>query len=889
MQKEMSRRAFALAVMLLACTALSAQQARELEVRRVEADSLLSFLRREFTPRIYYLSSEIDHSSFTFSAPREQFFEKALDELRAKEYIVSEYDGAWFVTRSKGLVQDLPVGYFDKGGSTRDNGELLKYIEDQNTMFTFQNKVYEIGEKVEGRTGKVIVSGYVHDVSSGEPLTGVAVYDDATGAYSLTDAYGFYRILLPIGKGVLNFSGYSMDDLHLNVIVYGEGGLDVVMKEKVTSLKGAVVSAESRAAHRDARMGIERIRVSEIAKVPVAFGEADVLKVVLTLPGVKTAGEASSGFNVRGGSVDQNLVLFNGGTIYNPSHMFGIMSAFNTDVVNEVELYKSSIPAEFGGRISSVLDIRGREGNSKKVQGSLGLGLLTSRLNLEGPIGENTSFIVGGRTTYSNWILNLLPSSSNYSGGKASFSDAYIGLSHRLNSKNSLHANGYWSRDGFSFSGDTTFRYSNITASLKWHSDFSDRHSMELTGGFDRYDNSHDNTFNAWEAYTLDTEVNQMYAKLRFKSLAGSAHSLLYGFNFLFYELNPGTMIPFGEVSRVVLRSLDRQRGVEPALFASDTWTLDEKLSFDAGIRFAGFKAMEQSRFYGGPEFRVSGKYSFLPTLSLKAGFNTMRQYIHLLSNSSSISPMDAWTLSSDRIRPQTGWQAAGGLYWTVSDGKIDLSLESYYKQMLHYLDYKSGATLIMNDNLPDDLVETRGKAYGVEFMVKKSIGKLNGWMSYTYSRTFLQEMEDRGVQTINGGDWYPAPHDKPHDFKLVGNYKFTHRYSLSVNVDYSTGRPVTIPIGKYVYGGGTRLAYSQRNGYRIPDYFRMDLAMNIEPGHYLKKLTHMSVTFGVYNVTGRKNAYSVFYNTAGGSKVAGHMISVFSVPVPYVNLNLKF
>lgn len=889
MQKEMSRRAFALAVMLLACTALSAQQARELEVRRVEADSLLSFLRREFTPRIYYLSSEIDHSSFTFSAPREQFFEKALDELRAKEYIVSEYDGAWFVTRSKGLVQDLPVGYFDKGGSTRDNGELLKYIEDQNTMFTFQNKVYEIGEKVEGRTGKVIVSGYVHDVSSGEPLTGVAVYDDATGAYSLTDAYGFYRILLPIGKGVLNFSGYSMDDLHLNVIVYGEGGLDVVMKEKVTSLKGAVVSAESRAAHRDARMGIERIRVSEIAKVPVAFGEADVLKVVLTLPGVKTAGEASSGFNVRGGSVDQNLVLFNGGTIYNPSHMFGIMSAFNTDVVNEVELYKSSIPAEFGGRISSVLDIRGREGNSKKVQGSLGLGLLTSRLNLEGPIGENTSFIVGGRTTYSNWILNLLPSSSNYSGGKASFSDAYIGLSHRLNSKNSLHANGYWSRDGFSFSGDTTFRYSNITASLKWHSDFSDRHSMELTGGFDRYDNSHDNTFNAWEAYTLDTEVNQMYAKLRFKSLAGSAHSLLYGFNFLFYDLNPGTMIPFGEMSRVVLRSLDRQRGVEPALFASDTWTLDEKLSFDAGIRFAGFKAMEQSRFYGGPEFRVSGKYSFLPTLSLKAGFNTMRQYIHLLSNSSSISPMDAWTLSSDRIRPQTGWQAAGGLYWTVSDGKIDLSLESYYKQMLHYLDYKSGATLIMNDNLPDDLVETRGKAYGVEFMVKKSIGKLNGWMSYTYSRTFLQEMEDRGVQTINGGDWYPAPHDKPHDFKLVGNYKFTHRYSLSVNVDYSTGRPVTIPIGKYVYGGGTRLAYSQRNGYRIPDYFRMDLAMNIEPGHYLKKLTHMSVTFGVYNVTGRKNAYSVFYNTAGGSKVAGHMISVFSVPVPYVNLNLKF
>ena len=684
----MNRKAILLALLLLPGLAGYAQQSRELEVRRVEADSLLNYLRREITPRIYYLSSEMDHSSFTISAPREQFLERAMAELRAKDYIVSEYDGAWFVTRSKGLVQDLPAGYFDRGGSTRDNGELLKYIEDQNTMVTFQNKVYEIGEKMEGRTGKAIVSGYVHDVSSGEPLTGVAVYDDKTGAYSLTDAYGFYRISLPIGEGVLNFSGYSMDDLHLNVIVYGEGGLDVVMKEKVTSLKGAVVSAESRAAHRDARMGIERIRINEIAKVPAAFGEADVLKVVLTLPGVKTAGEAATGFNVRGGSVDQNLILFNEGTIYNPSHMFGIMSAFNTDIVNEVELYKSSIPAEFGGRISSVLDIRGREGNSKKVQGSVGLGLLTSRFNLEGPVGNKTSFIVGGRTTYSNWILNLLPSSSNYSGGKASFSDANIGISHRFNSKNSLHANGYWSRDGFSFSGDTTFRYSNISASLKWRSDFSDRHSMELTGGMDRYGNSHDNTFNAWEAYTLDTEVNQIFAKLRFKSLAGSSHSLLYGLNFLLYDLDPGTLTPLGEVSRIVQRSLVRQRGVEPALFAGDTWTVNDKLSLDAGVRLTGFKALDQSKLYGGPEYRVSGKYSFRPNLSVKAGFNSMRQYIHLLSNSSSISPMDAWTLSSDRIRPQTGWQAAGGLYWTISDGQIDLSLESYYKRMLHYLDY---------------------------------------------------------------------------------------------------------------------------------------------------------------------------------------------------------
>ena len=860
-----------------------------LEVKRVEADSLVRFLRSRVGVKAYLVGADADHSSFSVSAPREDFARQAAQALESKGYKVSSYDGALFVSKSVAVTDELPAGYFDRG-ATSVSDALLKQMTDNSAMVTFQNKVYEIGEPQEGRTsGKAMVSGHIRDVSSGEPLAGVAVYDDKTGAYSLSDAAGFYRVSLPLGEGVLNFSGYSMEDLHLNVIVYGDGGLDVVMKEKVTSLKGAVVSAEGRSAHRDARMGVERIRASEISKVPAVFGEADVLKVVLTLPGVKTVGEAATGFNVRGGSVDQNLILLNDGTIYNPSHMFGIMSAFNTDAIGEVELYKSSIPAEFGGRISSVLDIRSREGNSKKITGSLGLGLLTSRANIEGPIGKKTTFILGGRTTYSNWILNLLPESSGYSGGRASFNDVNLAVTHHLNDRNSIHASGYWSRDSFAFSGDTTFRYSNLNVSLKWRSNFSDRHSLELTAGIDHYGNVLEDTFNAWESYTLGTDVDQAFAKLLFKSLLGEKHSLQYGLNAILYDLNPGTLNPLGDVSRVVTRALDRQRALEPSAFVSDTWSPTESFSLDAGVRLTGFSDLVSGAFYGAPEWRLSGKYSFTPDFSFKAGVNTMRQYIHLISNTSSISPMDTWTLSSDRIKPQEGWQAASGLYWTVGDGKVDLSLEGYYKRMSNYLDYKSGAILSMNENLPDDLVTTRGRAYGVELMAKKSVGKLNGWVSYTYSRAFLQEMEDRGVETINAGEWYCAPHDKPHDVKLVGNYKFTHRYSLSFNLDYSTGRPVTIPIGKYTYGGGTRLAYSDRNSYRIPDYFRLDLAMNIEPSHYLKKLTHLSLTFGVYNVTGRKNAYSVYYTTSQGYGASGHMLSVFATQVPYVNLNLKF
>ena len=796
--------------------------------------------------------------------------------------------GGDFKVGDRTIYLSLSAGFFSDGQNS-GNDELLRLINAGNEMVTFANKVYEIGVPGESRGDRAFVRGTVRDVVTGEPLVGIAVYDGRTKAYAMTDAFGVYQVQLPLGENTLGFSGYSLEDLDLNVMVHGDGGLDVVMKEKVMSLKGAVVSAESMVNHRDARMGIEKVRIEAINKVASAFGEADVLKAVLTLPGVKSVGEASSGFNVRGGSTDQNLVLFNDGTIYNPSHLFGIFSAFNTDVINDIELYKSSIPAEFGGRISSVLDVRGREGNSNKVQGSLGLGLLTSRFHLEGPLDEKTTFIVGGRTTYSNWLFGLLPEKSAYAGGNAAFSDLNASLTHKINDRNTIQAYGYWSRDKFSFDGDTTFHYSNLNASLKWRSTLSGRSSFTLTAGYDQYSNILDNAFNELSGYSVTTGIGQAFLKGGFKTVINDRHTLNYGLQSTFYDLNPGMMDPLGPGSIVESRYLDHQKAFESAVYVSDSWKPAEKLSFDAGIRYSAFNALAPSKFYGAPEFRISGKYSFMENLSFKAGFNSMNQYIHLISNTASVSPMDAWHLSSDKVKPQKGWQAASGLYWTVADNKVDLSVEGYYKSLSNYLDYKSGAVLIMNENLEDELVGTYGKAYGVEFMAKKPLGKLNGWMSYTYSRSLLREMEDRGISTINGGAWYPAPHDKPHDFKLVGNYKFTHRYSLSFNVDYSTGRPVTIPVSTYWYGGGLRLGYSMRNGYRIPDYFRMDLALNIDPGHYLRKLTHVTWTLGVYNVTGRRNAYSIYYTTHGGTSISGYKVSVFATPIPYININMKF
>lgn len=860
-------------------------------------DSVAMKMDELFSGRVFFVPDTTDNARFTIRVDSQSaFLDEAVKVLKGEGYSVTEQNGNLFILKGIGISTSLPLQYFDEQTSlAASSQEYLDALSEDAKIANFANKVYEIGREENCPGGKLYLSGVVQNVRNGEPLVGVSVYSEESKSYAQTDEFGFYKILLPAGANKLKASGFSLNDVELDVKLYETGSLDIIMKEKVYSLNEATVSAESSNNRKTNKMGVELVRIGRIKNVPTVLGEADVLKVLVTLPGVKSVGEASGGFNVRGGATDQNLILFNEGTIYNPTHLFGLFSAFNPDVVTDVELYKSSIPAEYGGRLSSVLEIRGREGNDKKVAGSLGIGLLTAKGHIEGPFSKSgkTKFIVGARTTYSDWLLGLLPEESGYNQGTANFYDVNASVSHKFNDKNSIYAYGYYSKDKFSFSVDTSYRYSNINGSVKWRSNFSDRHSMVMSLGYDQYGYSVLDTHKDIESYNLRFSIQQGYAKLKFKSVLSDKHILSYGLNSIYYYLRPGMMLPYdipgGDPSLVVENILDTEEAVESALYISDTWNISDRISADLGIRYSVFTNLRPFKYYGGPEFRVSGKWLVSDRVTLKAGFNSMRQYIHMLSNTTTMSPTDIWKLSDVDIRPQTGWQAAMALYSMHFNDKVELSLEAYYKKMDNYLDYKSGSVLIMNSNLAEDVIETRGQAYGAELMLKKPLGKLNGWVSYTYSRTLLQEKEDRGVFSVNGRDWYSAPYDKPHDVKFVGNYKFTHRYSLSLNVDYSTGRPVTIPVGKYLYGGGYRLYFSDRNAYRVPDYFRMDIAMNIEPSHHLKQLSHFSVTFGVYNVTGRKNAYSVYYDTNSGKNVQGYMLTIFGAPIPYVNINVKF
>ena len=836
-------------------------------------------------------------------------FKRRLKRMKEKETLLSGV--SWHsIHEPSGYLQvssveegELPAGYFSETPE-----ESVSYVLDfESQLASYRNKIYVIGN-ADDAAEQITLTGLVIEKETGLPLPGVSVHDEVTETYQHSDRDGRYEIRLPSGENTLHFMMDGKEESTLRVQLNGNGSLDVTLSDKINLIKEAVISASSMEQHRRTAIGVEKVSIGVVNKIPTVFGEGDLLKAVHTLPGVQSGGEASGGINVRGGSTGENLILFNGNTIYNPSHLFGIFSSFNPDIVDGVDLYKGTVPAEFGGRISSVMDVSSRSGDFSRFRGSLGIGVLTSRFHLEAPVWkEKTSVNLGGRTTYSDWILKKLPSSSYYNGASAGFSDANAIITHRFTQSDQLRLSGYFASDYFTLSDNMSIRYKNINASLQFQHKGDEGRMWQVGAGYDRYSNTTGDYSVSYAAYDLTTIINQVFLKPMLRLPFGK-HRMTAGMDAVYYSLQPGEMEPhnlplpefdyggiydsgftggMGGSSFIVADALERESGLETSVFVSDNYSPVEALSLEGGLRLSSF--LTNGKPSVGPELRFSAKYSPLPNLSFKGGFDMMRQYIHLISNTSGISPTDTWRLSNDRLDPSRGWQGSLGAYWSLVSAGLDFSAETYWKETSKALDYKAGATLSMNPNLPDDLVPVRGRAYGVELMVKKPAGRLTGWISYTWSRSRLREMLDRGSETIAAGRWYRAPQDRPHEVKVVANYALTHRFSFSTNVEYSSGRPITVPIGKYYYAHQWHMAYSERNAYRIPDYFRWDMAFNIDPGHYIKALVHYTLTVGVYNILGRKNAHSVFFRTLPTGEVKGYMLSVFATQVPYINLNILF
>jgi hypothetical protein len=722
--------------------------------------------------------------------------------------------------------------------------------------------------------------------------------------------------LIP-GIPVLDIDSVAMTDAKTQVYV-----VPGVKKAKASvaddqELDEIVVVGGRQSAVKNPMMGSEKFKPQLLKNIPSAFGESDIMKIVLTLPGVTTVGEASSGYNVRGGAADQNLILFNGGTVYNPSHLFGLFTSFNSDAVEDVELFKSSIPVEYGGRISSVLKVTSKEANMQKLTGSASIGVLTSKANIEIPVvKDHVSLLLNGRTTYSDWILKHLPDDSGYRNGSANFYDFGGVLTWKLNPMHRFKVYGYWSKDKFSFSSDDNYGYQNRNISAEWRSILNEQVTATLSAGLDHYDYFNEEWSIPTTAARLSFGIDQVWGKLHIRQRLTEKQTLSYGLSVQHYDVQAGKYEPLGERSCITTDQLQKEKALESAAYIDYEHSLTDRLSVSAGLRYSLFNALgprdvniyrdgelpsEETlletrqetgviKTYHAPEIRLSARYALKDNLSLKAGFNTMHQYIHKVSNTSIMSPTDIWKLSDLNIKPQKGWQVAAGIYHETAGKQYEFSAEVYYKHISDYLNYRNSAVLLMNPHLETDVIATKGQAYGVELQAKKPTGKVNGWVSYTFSRSLLRQDDGRVAMPLNDGEWYSSEYDRPHEVKAVLNFKFSERYSLSSNFNYATGRPTTLPAGKYysAYSQKYMPYYTDRNTYRIPDYMRLDLAFNIEPTHHLTSFLHTSFSIGVYNVLARKNAYNIYYVTEG-ERINGYKLSVFGTAIPYVSLNIRF
>lgn len=778
-----------------------------------------------------------------------------------------------------------------------------------------KQRVVVIGKKSESVPGTSNISGRLTFEESGEPVIGATVLIGGTYNAAITDKNGFYNLKAPSGSQfLLKLSSIDVQSDSVHIVLHKSGRLNFELKEQLIAIQEVVVKAEKYDNVRGMQMGFQKVDIKTIRAIPTILGERDILKVAQMLPGVQTVGEGASGFNVRGSATDQNLFIINEIPIYNTGHLFGFFSVFNPDMVNDFNLYKNNFPVEYGGRLASIFDISTRNGNKKKFGARGAISPVTASLMTEIPlIKDKLSFIVGGRTTYSNWILSRIDDPV-INDSEASFYDLMAGI-HYADDKNSFQVFGYYSNDEFQLYEYNFYEYENIGASLIYNKKLGEATNLKVAGVFSRYSNYQESTENSLMANKHEYSVQNREVKLKINSYKFDKHELSIGGNAILYDLDHGVYSPFNEES--ILNSIDlgQEQGLEYSFFVSDKFSLTDKFSLNVGLRYSLFNNIgpnkkytyppgvqrgsesvidtlyyaegESLAKYSAPEYRLSLNYKLYNDLSFKLSYNRMSQYIFMLSNTVAISPTDRWKLVDSYIEPMSSDQISLGFYKNINKLALETSVEFYVKKSNNVVEYRDGAEMKTNPIYESIVLPGTQDAYGAEFFVKRNAGRFTGWLSYAYSRSFITVDSENDWERINSGNRYPSNYDKPHSLSLVGNYKISRRFSISSNLVYNSGRPITYPSG-VIYVDGTKvLTYSQRNEYRIPDYFKIDLSVNVEGNLKKSKKVHGSWSFSVYNLTGRNNAYSIYFKEEQ-NEISGYKLSIFGVPVFTVSYNFK-
>lgn len=825
--------------------------------------------------------------------------------------------GTNIILTENNVIYDKVVSDFLENSDYADRPILIQEIEkgDINSIEK-TDKIIIIGKESILKEKKLYnISGYIINKKNEIPVS-EAIIKNQNGIRAVSNEKGFYKIVLPYGKHSIEIEATGYKKNKFNIILYSNGTKDFKINEAITELNEIIIEPISDKKIKNTTSGVTSINMEESKNVPMVLGERDLLKVATTLPGIKTTGEGSAGVNVRGGKEDQNLFLLDNGTIYNPSHFFGFFSSINPYVIKNAEIYKGSIPVEFGGRLSSVFDITIKNGTNTKITGEGGIGPVTSNLTINAPIIKNKSnVLIGGRATYSNWILKEI-NNPEIKNSKASFYDFILKYNHQLSNKTSLESTIYYSNDQFNLTSDSIYRYSNRIFTLNGKHSFNVKNKAEFGIANSEYKFGIDFEKNNQKSFNFRFKVNE--TKFLYKGMYNYSekHKFTYGLNSTLYNIEPGTLVPTDENSLLSYQSVQKEKGLENALFLSDNFAISNKFSLNLGIRFSNFLALGPSKqieyqpdsqiiegneikeityknndiikTFNGIEYRIALRQLLSETVSMKLSYDTNYQYLHKLSTNTTQSPTDTWKLADLNIKPSYGQQVSLGFFKNFQEKPYEISVETYYKKSTNILDYKVGAELILNNHIETEVLQGEGKSYGIEFLLKKSYGRLNGWISYSYSRSLIKLDSKFANEKVNNGNFFAANFDKPHDLSIILNYKFTKRYSVSSNFIYQTGRPITYPIGSYEYEGNEYTLYSNRNEFRVPDYFRLDIGFNIEGNHKIKKLAHSYWNISVYNVLGRNNPYSIYFISEGG-KIKAYQTSIFSIPVPTITYNFKF
>ncbi|MFI5162776.1 MAG: TonB-dependent receptor domain-containing protein [Sphingobacteriales bacterium] len=754
---------------------------------------------------------------------------------------------------------------------------------------------------------KFTISGNIKDEATGEQLIGATVrIKELPQSGTVSNSYGFYSIFTAEGDYTLLFTYTGYQPIEQKVSLHQNQTINIALPVS-GALKEVVISANRPNNDNIAspQMGVEKLNMAQINQVPVLLGEKDILKTLSLLPGVKSSGEGNTGFYVRGGGSDQNLILLDEATVYNASHFFGFFSTFNSDAIKDVTLYKGGMPAEFGGRLSSVLDIKMNEGNNKDYTVQGGIGLISSRIKVEGPIVQDKgSFMISARRTYIDFFLKA-SSDSTVKGSSIYFYDLNAKANYHFDDKNAIYLSGYFGKDVLGLKNTFGTNWGNSTGTIRFNHLFNERLFSNTSIVFSNYNYAIE-SFISNDEFKATSQITDVNLKEDLSYSMGDNHTLKFGLNILHHDIAPGDISTTSKTSSFNDVHTENRYGYENAAYVSDEWKPSNALTILYGLRVSGlflfgpgiFKTYDASgntvtsKTYGSGQLvknylnlepRLSTSYSLDDATSIKFSYNRNTQNIHLLSNSTSSTPTDLYEMSSNNIKPEIADQISTGWFKNFKDNTYEFSAEIYYKWLQNQIDYKDGAQLLVNQDVESQLVYGSGRAYGIELFLKKKYGKFNGWVGYTLART-----EDK-FAAINKGKYFPATQDRTHDISIVGIYQLNKRWTFSSDFVYGTGNAVTYPTGKYNIGGLTTFSYSERNGYRMPSSNRLDIGATLE-GKPHKKY-HSSWTFGIYNVYAHRDPYIITFRDSKTVPNTTEAVetSIFATRIPSVTWNFKF